>query len=92
MPGEDGEPNMLPKSELDEMIAHEKRQVALEYQDEAWAGGLSDGIDKDIMAETAIEVALRGLVEAKGEAEALRCLEAMRERVECGGFSARTIQ
>ena len=83
---------MLQKTELDEMIANEKRQVALEYQDEAWAGGLMDGIDKDIMAEAAIETALRELVESTGEDEVIAYVERLRERVVSGSFIAKTLQ
>ena len=83
---------MHPTSELDDMIAQEKRQVALEYHDEAWAGGLSDGIDTDIMAEAAIETAMRGLIEAIGEDAALAYVDALRERVLVGAFVEKTLQ
>ena len=32
------------RNEIDDMIVHEKMQVALEYQNEAWADGMADGI------------------------------------------------
>ena len=32
-------------NEIDDMIVREKMQVALEYQNEAWADGVADGID-----------------------------------------------
>ena len=52
----------LQSAELDEMIQAEKKQVALEYHNEAWADGMSDGIEAEILAETAITTALTELV------------------------------
>ena len=83
---------MLEKSELDQMIEHEKRRTALEYQHEAWVGGLSDGIEMEIMAEAAIETALTELVEAGGESAALAYLDEIKEQVVAGAFGARTLQ
>ena len=34
----------LQSAELDEMIQAEKKQVAFEYHNEAWADGISDGV------------------------------------------------
>ncbi len=31
-------------NEIDDMIVHEKMQAAMEYQHEAWADGMADGI------------------------------------------------
>jgi hypothetical protein len=33
------------RNEIDDMIVHEKMQVALEHQNEAWADGMADGIE-----------------------------------------------
>ena len=79
-------------SDLDAMIEHEKRQVALEYQGEAWAGGLSDGIEAEIMAEAAIETAMGQLVEALGEDAALDYVEGLKSKVLSGAFVERTLQ
>ena len=80
------------KNDLDAMIDHEKRLVALEYQDEAWAGGISDGIDREIMAEAAAETAMRAMIEAVGEEAALTFAENLRERVLSGDFTPHTLQ
>ncbi|MBB3949396.1 hypothetical protein [Aureimonas jatrophae] len=78
----------LQGSELDEMIAAEKKQVATEYHAEAWADGISDGIETEILAETAITTAVTELVRRHGESEVLELLEALRRRVEYGEFRA----
>ena len=83
---------MQQKSDLDAMIEHEKRQVALEYQGEAWAGGLSDGIEAEIMAEAAIETAMGQLVEAVGEDAVLDYVEELKAKVLAGAFVERTLQ
>ena len=83
---------MSSRSELETMIEHEKRQTALEYQHEAWAGGLSDGIDMEIMAEAAIATAITELVEMGGESVTLAYLDELREQVIAGAFTARTLQ
>ena len=40
-------------NDIDEMIVHEKMQAALEYQNEAWADGMADGIEPEIIADAA---------------------------------------
>ena len=79
-------------SDLDAMIEHEKRQVALEYQGEAWAGGLSDGIEAEIMAEAAIETALGQMAEITGEDALLDYIESLKAKVLAGEFVERTLQ
>ena len=83
---------MTHKSDLDAMIEHEKRQVALEYQGEAWAGGISDGIDAHIMAEAAMATAMGEMVEALGEEQALAFIEELKAQVVAGAFTAHTLQ
>ncbi|ALN73697.1 MULTISPECIES: hypothetical protein [unclassified Aureimonas] len=75
-------------SELDEMIIAEKKQVAIEYHNEAWADGISDGIETEILAETAIATAVTELVRRYGETEVLDMIDALRKRVEFGEFRA----
>lgn len=82
----------MPKADLDAMIEHEKRQVALEIQGEAWAGGICDGIDAHIMAEAAIATAMGELVDALGEAAALDFVADLKDRVEAGAFTPHTVQ
>jgi hypothetical protein len=73
-------------AELDEMIAAEKKQVAFEYHNEAWADGICDGIEAEILAETAISTALTELVRRHGESEVLQLLDTLRQRIVEGEF------
>ncbi|MCQ8781154.1 hypothetical protein [Mangrovibrevibacter kandeliae] len=78
---------------LDDMILAEKKQVAVSYHNEAWADGISDGIEAEILAETAISTALSELVRLHGEDEALDLLAELRQRIEHGEFrSDQTLQ
>ena len=83
---------MLDKSDLDQMIDHEKRRTALEYQHEAWAGGLSDGIEMEIMAEAAFATAVTELVDEAGESATLAYLDELRAKIIAGEFSEHTLQ
>ncbi|KAG1648813.1 hypothetical protein GQR58_029548 [Nymphon striatum] len=58
-------------AELDEVIAQEKRVAAREMQSEAWADGIMEGIDCEILAEAAIATALEEVVRSDGEEAAL---------------------
>ena len=78
----------LQNAELDAMIEAEKKQVAFEYHNEAWADGISDGIEAEILAETAISTALTELVRLHGEDEVLELLDGLRKRIEFGEFRA----
>ena len=78
----------LQNAELDAMIEAEKKQVAFEYHNEAWADGISDGIEAEILAETAISTALTELVRLHGEDEVLELLDGLRQRIEFGEFRA----
>lgn len=73
-------------AELDEMIAAEKKQVAFEYHHEAWADGICDGIEAEILAETAISTALTELVRRHGEDDVMAMLDDLRQRIEYGEF------
>ncbi|HZG26888.1 hypothetical protein SAMN05421890_4697 [Ensifer adhaerens] len=80
-------------SELDDMIVHEKMQAALEYQNEAWADGMADGIEPEIIADAAIALAMRETIRLLGESGAEAMLENLRERMLAGEFSPeRTLQ
>ncbi|KQT88291.1 hypothetical protein [Aurantimonas sp. Leaf443] len=83
----------LQGAELDEMIQAEKKQVAFEYHSEAWADGISDGIEAEILAETAISTALTELIRLQGEADVIAMVEGLRRRIEFGEFcSDRSLQ
>lgn len=80
-------------NDIDDMIVHEKRQAALEYQNEAWADGMADGIEPEIIADAAIALAIRETVRIHGEDAAEALLKDLRERIHAGEFSPkRTIQ
>lgn len=79
--------------DLDEMIAREKKLVAIECHNEAWADGMSEGIEPEILAEAAFTTALTELIQESGDDCALELLEKMREQVITGAFvKNRTIQ
>jgi hypothetical protein len=73
-------------SDIDMLIREEKRLTAAESQAEAWAEGLSAGIEPEIIAEAALATALTELLRSESEAVALALLERMRERVKAGEF------
>lgn len=73
-------------ADLDEMIAREKKLVAIEYQNEVWADGISEGIEPEILAEAAFTTALTELMREAGEDCALELIEKMREQIIAGTF------
>jgi hypothetical protein len=73
-------------SDIDALIREEKRLTALESQSEAWAEGLSAGIEPEIIAEAALANAFTELVRSGGEHVAIALLDRMRERVISGEF------
>ncbi|SCW29282.1 hypothetical protein SAMN02927900_00246 [Rhizobium mongolense subsp. loessense] len=80
-------------NDIDDMIVHEKMQAALEYHNEAWADGMADGIEPEIIADTAIVQALRETIRRHGEKGAEALLDSLRERMLGGEFSPnRTLQ
>lgn len=72
--------------EIDALIREEKRLTAVESQTEAWAEGLSAGIEPEIIAEAALTTAFAELVRTSGEETALGLLDRMREMVISGEF------
>lgn len=73
-------------SDIDALVREEKRLTAVESHNEAWAEGLSAGIEPEIIAEAALATAFAEIVASGGEAAALALLERMRARVEAGEF------
>jgi hypothetical protein len=73
-------------SDIDALIREEKRLTALESQNEAWAEGISAGIEPEILAEAALATAFAELLRSGGEQAALALLDRMRERVIAGEF------
>jgi hypothetical protein len=73
-------------SEIDALVREEKRLTAVESHNEAWAEGLSAGIEPEIIAEAALETAFAEILRANGEPAALALLDRMREKVVAGAF------
>lgn len=73
-------------TDLDALVREEKRLTAEESYCEAWADGLSAGIEPEIIAEAALTTALGEFLRASGEPAALSLIERMRDRVIAGEF------
>ena len=73
-------------SDIDALVREEKRLTAVESHNEAWAEGLSAGIEPEIIAEAALATAFVELVRCSGETAALALLDRMREKVVAGEF------
>ncbi len=73
-------------SEIEALVREEKRLTAVESHNEAWAEGLSAGIEPEIIAEAALATAFAELHPLGGEKAALALLERMREKVIAGEF------
>lgn len=74
-------------TDLDALVREEKRLTAVENHSEAWAEGLSAGIEPEIIAEAALTTAFAELQRTSGESAALALLERMRARVLAGDFA-----
>lgn len=72
--------------DIDALIREEKRLTAVESQAEAWAEGLSAGIEPEIIAEAALATAFEELLRACGEDAAIGLLDRMRDKVIAGDF------
>jgi hypothetical protein len=73
-------------SDIEALVREEKRLTAVESHSEAWAEGLSAGIEPEIIAEAALSTAFAELVGCAGEKAALALLDRMREKVLAGEF------
>ncbi|MER2533732.1 MAG: hypothetical protein ABTQ31_01035 [Rhizobiaceae bacterium] len=78
-------------TDVDALVREEQRLTAVENHCEAWAEGLSAGIEPEIIAEAALATALRELMRSAGEDLALALIERMRERVVAGEFEPERI-
>ena len=80
-------------SDIEALVREEKRLTAVESHNEAWAEGLSAGIEPEIIAEAAICFAMQETIRLHGEQGAEALLDSLRERIVSGEFSPnRTIQ
>lgn len=71
-------------TDIDALVREEKRLTAVESHSEAWAEGLSAGIETEIIAEAALETAFGEMLRANGETAALALLDRMRDKVIAG--------
>ena len=74
------------RGDIEALVREEKRLTAVESHNEAWAEGLSAGIEPDIIAEAALATAFAEIVRSTGEDAALVLLDRMRERLLAGDF------
>lgn len=73
-------------SDIDALVREEKRLTAVECHTEAWAEGVSAGIEADIIAEAALTTAIGAFLRSSGEDAALSLIDRMREKVVSGDF------
>lgn len=73
-------------SDIDALVREEKRLTAVESHNEAWAEGLSAGIEPEIIAEAALATTFAEILRTDGEDVALALLDRMREKVVAGEF------
>ncbi len=71
---------------LDEMIVEEKKRVAVEFFREAWTAALAEGIEPQILAESAVFTALSELSREQGEAGVVAIVNHLPEQIENGQF------
>lgn len=76
-------------SEIDALVREEMRLTAQETHAEAWAECVSAGIEPEIMAEAALDMALGEFVRSNGEKAALNLLDKMRGKISAGEFDQR---
>lgn len=79
-------------TDIDALVREEKRLTAVESHNEAWAEGLSAGIEPEIIAEAALETALAEILRANGETAVLALLDRMRENVIAGAFEPERVR
>lgn len=76
------------EAEMHARILREKHMAAMEVQTEAWADGISEGIDPEIMAAAGMETILAHLVRDCGAEAARELLAAMAQQLDAGHFRA----
>lgn len=76
-------------ADLEAKIEEDMRLNSTEYLNEAWAEGQMAGIQPEIMAQTAFDIALHELGKTYDEEELLTILDELRDRIEAGEFLSR---
>lgn len=79
-------------TDIDALVREEKRLTAVESHNEAWAEGLSAGIEPEIIAEAALATAFAEIVAANGEKSAIAMLDRMRAKLEAGEFEPQRLR
>jgi hypothetical protein len=74
-------------AELDALVREEKRLTALETQTDAWAEGLSAGIEPELIAEVALVDRVSGACTQQRRNAAVSLIDRMRERIVSGEFA-----
>ncbi len=78
---------------LDALILEEKRRVAVEFFEDAWAQALQEGIEPSILADSALDAILQLLARVEGDSAVGALIEGLPEREASGDFLAnRTLQ
>ena len=72
--------------DLDALILEEKKRVAVEFFNEAWSSAAAEGIEPQILAESALSNALTRLTEAEGDAPVSHLVDALPDRLAWGHF------
>lgn len=73
-------------AELNERILNEQRLFAQEVQSEAWADGLSEGIEPEILASAGMEMIVSLLMQECGPQAVHQILNSVTSRVNSGAF------
>ena len=76
-------------ADLEAKIEEDMRLNSTEFLNEAWAEGQMAGIQPEIMAEAAFDIALHELGKTYDEVDLLTLLDDLRDRIEAGEFFAR---
>ncbi|MDF1625567.1 MAG: hypothetical protein P1U84_04715 [Parvibaculaceae bacterium] len=65
----------------------EQRRIALQIFLDAWDDALAEGVDPDVLANTAIFAAFSDMVETYGEESVAELADGLRDRVRQGEFT-----
>jgi hypothetical protein len=74
--------------DLDALIREEKRLTSVESHSEAWAEGISAGIEPEIIVEAALATAIEEYLRCGCDSVALAMIDRIREKVVAGEFAA----
>jgi hypothetical protein len=78
--------------DLDALIREEKRLTSVESHSEAWAEGISAGIEPEIIAEAALATAIEEFLRVGSDSAVLAMMDRIREKVVNGDFHADAVR